>query len=273
MEGSTENSPNDASEVKDQRGKRDRENGMFEDSLVMERTIYLEEKFQREIKARFEDRSMARVYEFIRKHRPGTPTRIRSGVRGGYNAIFVVDFTDGSALMRVPVPGDAAFPDEKVRAEVATIRYIEKMTSIPVPHIYHWGTAAENPVGLGPFIIMEYIPHAQNLEELLRDPTMEDTTKARLDPHASKDKLERVYKQVADILLQLSKLEMPKIGALQERGDDFIIGSRPLTQEMNDLIIHGGIPPSVLPPEDATYSTSNEWYAALADLHVAHLAF
>jgi hypothetical protein len=61
--------------------------------------------------------------------------------------------------MRVALRGSNAFADEKVRVEVATLRYIEKMTSVPVPHVYHWGTAAENPLGLGAFIIMDYIPH------------------------------------------------------------------------------------------------------------------
>jgi hypothetical protein len=42
---------------------------------------------------------------------------------------------------------------------------------------------------------------------------------------------------------------------------------------MNDLIVQGGIPPSILPPENTTYSTSAEWYAALADIHIAHLTF
>lgn len=37
------------------------------------------------------------------------------------------------------------FPDEKVRYEVATMRYVAANTTIPVPEIYHWGTAEENP--------------------------------------------------------------------------------------------------------------------------------
>ncbi|KAG7290702.1 hypothetical protein NEMBOFW57_000705 [Staphylotrichum longicolle] len=153
------------------------------------------------------------------------------------------------------------------------MRYIEKMTSIPVPHIYHWGTAAENPLGLGAFIIMDYIPHEQSLCDLLRDPTLEDTSKGYLDPDLSRGKLENVYRQLANILLQLSTLEAPKIGALREHRGSFVVGSRPLTQDMNDLIVQGGIPSSIFPPEDTTYSTSDEWYASLADFHVAHLTF
>ena len=269
----TNNSPDETPQVNDAPGKRDREYGMCEDPLVAERTGARGIEFNRQIQEGFSDRSIARVYEFIGQYRPGTPTGIRRPLRGSYNVIFCVDFTDGSALLRVVVPGNTVFPDEKVRNEVATMRYIEKMTSIPVPHIYHWGTAAENPLGLGPFIIMDYIPHAQSLSDFLNDPTNEDPKRRYLDLHAPKDKLERMYRQVADIVLQLSKLEMSQLGSLREHGDSFVVGGRPFTQEMNDLVVQGGVPPSIFPPEDTTYSTSDEWYAALADLHVAHLAF
>ena len=255
------------------KGKRDREHGMFEDPLVEERTEERGKELQRKLAVLESENRLLEIYEFILRHRPGTPVRPHPTIRGGYNAIFRIEYTDGSAILRLALPGSVAFPDEKVRTEVATIRFIEKMTSIPVPRIHHWGTAAENPLGLGAFIIMEYIPHVQNLCDVLEDSTVEDLERQYLDPGISKDKLERMYKQVADIILQLSKLEMPKIGSLREHQGSFKVGSRPLTQDMNDLIIQGGIPPSVLPPEHTTYSTSDEWYSTLADLHVAHLAF
>ncbi|KIH93607.1 hypothetical protein SPBR_09178 [Sporothrix brasiliensis 5110] len=43
------------------------------------------------------------------------------------------------------------------------MRYVAAKTSIPVPHVYHYGIADENPVGLGPFIIMDYIDHYETL--------------------------------------------------------------------------------------------------------------
>jgi aminoglycoside phosphotransferase (APT) family kinase protein len=204
-----------ADDTGDQGGTGDREYGMYRDPLVMKRSRVVEEGLQREIKLRLDERRLGQVYEFIHKYRPGTPTGIRRMTRGSYNAIFGLDYTDGSAILRIPVPGNTAFPDEKVRAEVATLRYIEKMTSIPVPHIYHWGTAAENPLGLGPFIIMDHIPHTQTLDDVLRDPTPEDKFESYLDPNIPKEKLERMSRQVANIILQLSRVEMPKIGSLQ----------------------------------------------------------
>lgn len=41
--------------------------------------------------------------------------------------------------------------------EVAVINLIRRETTIPVPKIVAWGVAAQNPLGLGPFIIMEFI--------------------------------------------------------------------------------------------------------------------
>jgi len=253
--------------------KRDREHGMFEDPCMEEKTEALDDELQTKLSVLKAENRLLEIYDFIIKHRPGIPIRPHPTIRGGYNAIFGLDYTDGAAILRVVLPGSVAFPDEKVRTEVATMRYIEKMTSIPVPHIYHWGTAAENPLGLGAFIIMDYIPHAQSVCDVLEDPTVKNPHRQYLDRNIPQAKVKRMYGQIANILLQLSTLEAPKIGALREHQGSFVVGSRPLTQDMNDLIVQGGVPPSVFPPENTTYSTSDEWYAALADFHVAHLTF
>lgn len=224
--------------------KRERKYGMWPDPLRDEKREELEGELQRTIDTMREEGTLIKLYEFIFKHRPGNPVRPRQMTRGSYNAVFRVEYTDGDVIMRVPLPGMNAFADEKVRNEVATLRYIEKMTSIPVPHVYHWGTAAENPLGLGPFSIMDYIPHEKTLDALLTDQTGKG-----LDPNIPRDKLQHLYRQAANIILQLSRLEMPKIGSLQQQGDSFVIGSRPLTQDMNELVVQAGVPETILPPK------------------------
>ena len=151
------------------KGKRDRDAGMFEDQLVIERNEELDGELQKKIHAFKDEERVMEIYEFIIKHRPGTPVRTHTLIRGGYNAIFHLEYTDGSAALQ---PRDA---------------------------------------------------------------------KDRLSPAAGRDA--------------------------------FVVGSRPLTQEMNNIVVQGGVPPSVLPPEHKTYSTSDEWYEALADMHFAHLTF
>lgn len=59
--------------------------------------------------------------------------------------------------------------DEKVAIEVEVMKLIKEKTTIPVPEIKHWGSAAETPLGLGPFIIMDFI-EGVSLDSILSDP-------------------------------------------------------------------------------------------------------
>lgn len=69
-----------------------------------------------------------------------------------------------SAIIRLPQPSATVFPEENVRNEVATMRYILDQTSIPVPFVLHLGIRKDGPLDpeLGSFIIMEYIDHQTN---------------------------------------------------------------------------------------------------------------
>jgi len=152
------------------------------------------------------------------------------------------------------------------------MRCIAAKTTIPVPKIYHYGTAAENPTGLGPFIIMEYIDHERTMSDALKDPNLDPDEYHLLDPNISQEKLEFLYRQMANILLQLSTLKFPRIGSLVEDGEGhFSVSGRPLIQNMNSLMEFTDMTPALLPSQP--YSTSKEWYSALADMHLAQLTF
>ena len=58
------------------------------------------------------------------------------------------------------------FTEEKLRAQVAILRYPAEHTSISTPFIVYSGTAEESPLGLGSFIIMEYIKHARDTTDV-----------------------------------------------------------------------------------------------------------
>lgn len=111
------------------------------------------------------------------------------------------------------------FPEIKVRNEVAIIRYIRQHTTIPVPFVLHWGTKRENPLGPGPFIIMDYIDHTMDLSDILNTPGSAMTDRPILDPNIDEAKLELLYAQFADVLSQLSSLRLPRIGSLTQIGD------------------------------------------------------
>lgn len=173
------------------------------------------------------------------------------------------------------IVGVVRFPDEKVRYEVATMRHVAANTTIPVPHIYHHGTAAENPTGLGPFIIMDYIEHHDNMARALGDPKRPKDQRPLLDPMVDEEKLSLLYGQMANILLQLSTLRFPQIGSLVEETSEgpqssVRVGGRPLTANMMDILVHTNTAEELLPSR--TYTTGHEWYSDLADMHMTQLA-
>ncbi|KAF5020382.1 hypothetical protein F66182_7590 [Fusarium sp. NRRL 66182] len=213
------------------------------------------------------------IVNFVLKHKPGKVAELHKPIMGGCNIFYRLEYTDGSSVaLRVPCKGIVQFPKEKVRYEVATMRHVASNTTIPVPHIYHYGTAAENPTGLGPFIIMEYIDHHQTLSHALNDPSRHVGEYHRLDPDISQEKLESLYRQMANIVLQLSNLQFPRIRSLVEDKNGVIsVEGRPLIQNMNSLVDHARVPPCVLPTK--AYATATEWYSALADMHMAQLVF
>jgi len=178
-------------------------------------------------------------------------------------------------ILRIPWPG-IEFPSEKVPIEAATLCFISQNTSIPVPQLYYCGAANENPTGFGPFLIESYIKHDLSLSRALTTAEcLEKDTMYILDPDVLTEDLIRAYKQLASYLLQLSKLEFPRIGSLMPIGDsqNQSIIHRPISTNMNNLVQLSNIPIALLPPEDTTYETSDEWYTALADMHMLQLVF
>ncbi|KAJ3482728.1 hypothetical protein NLG97_g7489 [Lecanicillium saksenae] len=156
------------------------------------------------------------IGNFIVEHRGGgIPVELMILKAGSYNAQFRMSFRDGgSAVIRLPKGATTMFPEEKMRNAVAVMKLIQEKTTIPVPFILHWGTREESPLRLGPFIIMEYVKHDTDLGQALNIPGRSLQDPPALDPNIDHGKLKTLYRQVADILLQLSKLEFPAIGAV-----------------------------------------------------------
>jgi hypothetical protein len=220
----------------------------------------------------YQQETLREIGLFIAKHRGGVPEELFAPVRGAFNVVVRMRFIDGgSALIRFPCPGVAVFPEEKIRLEVAVMRYLSQHTTIPVPFVLHYGMADESPQGLGPFIIMEYVEHACDLVDVLNTPGLSLQDRPILDPDISEDKLEFVYSQLADILLQLSKCSFPMIGSLVETDeDDWSPKARPLTLNMNELVQLGNFPRHKLPSQPL--SSSSSYYQVLAQLHLDHLS-
>ncbi|KAH8723120.1 hypothetical protein GQ44DRAFT_774396 [Phaeosphaeriaceae sp. PMI808] len=89
---------------------------------------------------------------------------------GSYNWIVQFVFTNGEEwIVRFPKGSKVRHPDEKVEAEVSTLKLIQDKTDIPVPEVKAWDLAVENKFGLGPFIMMPVI-NSVDLESILRTP-------------------------------------------------------------------------------------------------------
>lgn len=168
--------------------------------------------------------------------------------------------------------GTIPFPEEEVRCGAATMRYVAANTTIPVSHVCHHGTTAHNPAGLGRFILMGYIGHDQTMCRELLHPKRAADKRPILDPDIG-EKLEFLYTQMANILLQLSSLKFPQIGSLieEEGGGSISVKGRPLIANMNDLVVHTNAPESILLSQ--TYASADEWFSTLADMHISQLTF
>ncbi|KAI1935159.1 hypothetical protein LOZ66_005465 [Ophidiomyces ophidiicola] len=82
--------------------------------------------------------------------------------KGSYNVCIPVAFEDGTEgmgekwMVRIPLLPRLAFPEEKMRSEIATMKYIMEKTTIPIPKIHGYSIAKDNILGL-PFLLFERI--------------------------------------------------------------------------------------------------------------------
>lgn len=218
----------------------------------------------------YRQETLREIGDFIVKHRGGSPEELFAPIGGGFNVCLRMDFKDGgSAIIRFPRPGSVFSPEEKVRKEVAVMRFVAEKTAIPVPFIFHYGMTEESPAGMGPFILMEYIKHAHNVTAALNTPGLIREDRPILDPNISEVKLEFIYGQMAGILLQLSQLSFDQVGSIEEVDDEWEVTGAPLTFNMNELVQMANFPPQQLP--STTFYSSADYFIALADVHVTHL--
>jgi hypothetical protein len=111
-----------------------------------------------------------------------------------------------------------------------------------------------------------------NMTAALNTPGLTPDMRPILDPDIDEAKLEKLHRQVADILLQISQLELPLIGALAEtNGWQWEVTQRPLSMPMNELVRTGTLPRSKLP--SSTFKASSDYLDSLAQLHIDHLAY
>ncbi|KAL3473415.1 hypothetical protein BJX99DRAFT_261345 [Aspergillus californicus] len=121
------------------------------------------------------------------------------------------------------------------------MQFVKEKTSIPIPSVIAWGLGHQNPLKLGPFIIVELID-GEPLDVVLRQEQTQPGDAPVLRSDISDCELRVVYRQMANILLELSRHDFDRIGALSNTLDGTgLVQSRPLTLKMNETESLGGV--------------------------------
>ncbi|KAL4742306.1 hypothetical protein BDV11DRAFT_202807 [Aspergillus similis] len=163
---------------------------------------------------------------------------------GAFNAGMKMVFSDKTAWMvRFPRVGMVCdnYADEKVAMEVTALKLIHNRTTVPVPKVQAWGPAATNLLGLGPFIMMDFIDGV-SLSDILRDPNTERPSRVMREDISDSD-VERIYRQLANFLLQLFRLDFDQIGSLPSPQTEARSPAppRPLTFKAHSILQNGGV--------------------------------
>ncbi|KAK0621402.1 hypothetical protein B0T17DRAFT_591296 [Bombardia bombarda] len=133
---------------------------------------------------------------------------------------------------------------------------IRERTSIPVPTIYSWGVAADNPLGLGAFILMSFIK-GTSINRLLRDSEAAVDTRLMREDISDRD-VESLFRQMADFQLQLFELDFDRIGSLPTPNTGFSVQIRPLTWKVHDIIQTGGV--NTFSDRTRGFSTTTDYF-------------
>ncbi|KAK2593631.1 hypothetical protein QQS21_008679 [Conoideocrella luteorostrata] len=215
----------------------------------------------------------AEISAFIAGRRGGVVTNYIGFLKGSFNFSFRFRFDDGpDAIIRFPKPGHSAtsLRDEKVANEVRIMEYLSQNTTIPVPRVRSWGLTAESPRHLGPFIIMDFV-EGTVLSNILKQPAEQDQDMV-LSSNIDNTVLDKIYRQIAGYMLQLSRLSFPRIGSISREHDDsntWSVTGRPVTYNMNELVTVAGCSEDIFPT--SSFRTTSEYFRFIAKQHLGHL--
>lgn len=129
----------------------------------------------------------------------------------------------------------------------------------------------DSPAHLGPFMIMEFVD-GLSLATILQQPTENAQDEVVLKTDVDDTKLDYIYEQLADYMLQLSRLDFTTIGAITKNSssNEWDASARPLTYNMNELrTVVSKVPTDGDPT--APFTSANSYLHSLADEHLVHL--
>ncbi|KAI7690943.1 hypothetical protein KC322_g11430, partial [Hortaea werneckii] len=127
---------------------------------------------------------------------------VRDLASGSFHVVKLLDFEDGWSC----VGRFAEYKEEPLRnleSEQATVRYLKKHSSIPVPEIYFVNNNPDHVVGTT-FVLQERLT-GQSLSKIYDDLSMDHKLAA--------------ISQMGEVIANLSRLHFPAIGSLKEHGE------------------------------------------------------
>ncbi|ROT35124.1 hypothetical protein SODALDRAFT_329301 [Sodiomyces alkalinus F11] len=112
----------------------------------------------------------------------------------------------------------------------------------------------------------------ENLGRFLAPPTEDESKPVVLDPDTDDAKLDLIYEQIAGFILELSRLQFPRIGAISKdaASGDWAVTGRPLTFDMNEVVTVGGCPAEHFTAM-SPFDRATAYFAACAQYFQAHL--
>jgi hypothetical protein len=114
---------------------------------------------------------------------------------------------------------------------------------------------------------MDFI-EGTRLSTFLKQPTEDDKSDMILNPTIDEDMLDTIYVQLADYMLQISRLEFPRIGAIsKDASETWTVTGSPLTDNMNELASSTGYPVDQFPT--APFDRASDFFHARQ--HLLHL--
>jgi aminoglycoside phosphotransferase (APT) family kinase protein len=177
--------------------------------------------------------------------------------------IFAIESHENGhrVLVRFTALGRVIARNEKVEDEVSVMNYVAQHATIPVPRVLGYVKCV-----VGPYIVMSFI-EGNTLSGYLRDSSQETDTLSSKIPISV---LRRAYFSMAEVLLELSKLEFSYIGAIRQgESGVWTVAKRPLTFNMNRLAQSFNIPHSVFGRQH--FSNAADHFEELAQQHFYHL--
>lgn len=105
------------------------------------------------------------------------------------------------------------------------------------------------------------------LSEILQDPSSQGLPVLNLK--ISDRALRLAFREMASLVLELSKPEFPRIGSLRQDREYFTVTERPFTFNMNQLAASAKLPPEVL--SSGFFESAVHYFDNLAVQHLVHL--